>query len=353
MQNTVTANFWQHKRVFITGHTGFKGSWLSVWLQQLGAQLFGYALMPPSQPNLYTLAHVEQCFITDNRADIRDLNALQHALTAAQPDIVIHLAAQPLVRAGYDDPIATYATNGMGTANLLQSIRHTPSVRAALIISSDKCYANNNQPKAFQETDPLGGHDPYSNSKAVTELITQAFRDSYFSTSTHLASARAGNVIGGGDWAQDRLIPDFIRAIEHQQTLHIRHPHATRPWQHVLEPLSGYLQLIEKLWHSRDYATAWNFGPTSTQAYSVQHVLDTLSQHWPQHPDWAAQPGTHPPETQTLALNSHAAHMQLGWQPRLDLTTTLDWTARWYQAWASGADLIAITQQQIADYPNQ
>lgn len=269
-------DFWAGKKVFLTGHTGFKGGWLSLWLQSLGAEVHGYALNPPTEPNLFTVAKVGQGMVSSTIADIRDASALAQAMEIVQPDIVFHLAAQPLVRYSYAEPTETYATNVMGTVNLFEVIRKTSTVRAALNITTDKCYENREWLKPYREDEPLGGYDPYSSSKACSELVTAAYRQSFFTESgVAVASARAGNVIGGGDWAQDRLIPDFLRAIDSNKPLVVRAPNAIRPWQHVLEPLSGYLTLAERLFvDGADFAEAWNFGPADEDARNVEWIVE-------------------------------------------------------------------------------
>lgn len=353
--------FWQGKRVFLTGHTGFKGSWLTLWLQQLGAQVTGYALAPNTTPNLFELAQMEEG-ITSHIADIRDIANLKTAMATCKPEIVFHLAAQPLVRLSYAEPRETYETNVMGTVNVLDAIRATPGVRAAVVVTSDKCYENRELGAAhsgYRESDPMGGYDPYSNSKGCAELVTAAYRNSFFHPDQRgkhgvaVASARAGNVIGGGDWCEDRLIPDFIRAIVNRQPLRIRNPHATRPWQHVLEPLSGYLLLAEKLaTEGAPFASAWNFGPADNDAHPVAWIADRLTQHWGDGANWQLDGSDHPHEATYLKLDSGKARTQLGWRPRLTLDETLVWLVEWYQHWhqANKLSLRDLTQNQIAAY---
>ena len=275
---TVNPSFWRGKRVFLTGHTGFKGSWLSLWLQSLGAELHGLALEPPTTPNLFTVAQVASGMASSTIGDIRDLATVQKAMQASQADIVIHMAAQPLVRLSYAEPVQTYATNVMGTVHVLESARHTPSVKAVVVVTTDKCYENKEWAWGYRENEPMGGHDPYSNSKGCAELVTAAYRNSFLQASgIAVASARAGNVIGGGDWAADRLVPDILRAFEQNQPVVIRNPHATRPWQHVLEPLSGYLSLAEHLYtDGQAFAEGWNFGPKDDDAQPVQWIVEQM-----------------------------------------------------------------------------
>lgn len=349
--------FWRGKRVFVTGHTGFKGSWLTLWLKQLGAEVTGYALSPSTTPNLFDLASIGQHDCHSHIADIRDYPSLRDTMAAAAPDIVFHLAAQPLVRRSYADPRETYETNVMGTVNLLEAVRHTPSVRAAVIVTSDKCYENREWVWGYRENEPMGGHDPYSNSKGCAELVTAAMRDSFFSAHAEgqhkaaIASARAGNVIGGGDWAEDRLIPDIVRAIAAGRPANIRNPDAIRPWQHVLEPLAGYLLLAERL-HTQgaDFASGWNFGPSDDETQTVRWICDHMVQHWGQGAAWQQDGGSHPHEATYLKLDSSKARMQLGWRPRLTLAECLDWLVDWYRAHAAGQNMRALTIQQINEY---
>ncbi len=357
----VTADFWRTKRVFLTGHTGFKGSWLTLWLQQMGAQVTGYALAPNTTPSMFELAQVEEG-ITSHIADIRDIGTLKKAMAACDPEIVFHLAAQPLVRLSYAEPRETYETNVLGTVNVLDAIRATPGVRAAVMVTSDKCYENRELGTAhtgYRETDPMGGHDPYSNSKGCAELVTAAYRNSFFHPAQYakhgvaLASARAGNVIGGGDWCEDRLIPDFIRAITNRQPLRIRNPHATRPWQHVLEPLSGYLLLAEKLaTEGSPFASAWNFGPEVDDTHSVEWIAERLTHHWGDGAIWQLDGSDHPHEANYLKLDSSKARNQLGWRPKLTLEESLTWLVNWYQQWhrTNKQPLRELTLNQIDAY---
>ena len=343
----MNSQFWHGKRVLITGHTGFKGSWLSLWLQHCGANVVGYSLAPPTEPSLFTIANIAQG-MTSIQGDIRDLAKLQTVMDEHQPEVVLHLAAQPLVRYSYKNPIETYATNVMGTANVLEAIRTTGGVRAAVMITTDKCYENNEWVWGYREQDRLGGHDPYSNSKACAELVTSAYRDSYFSQgSVAIASARAGNVIGGGDWALDRLIPDMVRAFSEEQPVQIRNPNAIRPWQHVLEPISGYLSLAEHLWTDGTYADGWNFGPSDEDAKPVSWIVENLSQLWGDNASWQTDEGVHPHEATYLKLDCSKAKQKLGWKPQLTLFTALEWTVEVYKAYLQQADLNALMTEQI------
>lgn len=348
--------FWRGKRVLLTGHTGFKGSWLALWLQSAGAEVIGYSLPAPTQPSLFEVANVADG-MTSVIGDVRDLAALQTTMAEHQPEIVLHLAAQPLVRYSYQYPVETYATNVMGTVNFLEAVRHTPSVRVAVVITSDKCYENREWVWGYREDEPMGGHDPYSNSKGCAELVTAAYRSSYFAPETFashrvaLASVRAGNVIGGGDWALDRLIPDMIKAFQAGQPVLIRNPHAIRPWQHVLEPLSGYLLLAEKLWESGpDCAEGWNFGPQDEDARPVSWIVDRLTHLWGDGATWQLDEGPHPHEASYLKLDCSKAKMRLGWTPQLTLATTLEWIVEFYRGFYTGANARQIAEAQISRY---
>ena len=345
-------SFWRDKRVLLTGHTGFKGSWLSLWLQKLGARVTGYALPPPTQPSLFERAGVAEGMYSI-MADIRDADRLIQAFSIAQPEIVIHMAAQPLVRYSYVHPVETYATNVMGVVHLLEAVRQTPSVRAVVNVTTDKCYENREWPWGYRENEPMGGHDPYSNSKGCAELVTAAYRHSYFNThsSVALASARAGNVIGGGDWAADRLIPDILRAFEQGHPVTIRNPHAIRPWQHVLEPLSGYLLLAERLYtQGTAYAEAWNFGPNDQDAQTVGWIVERMCRHWGEGSRWYLDEGEHPHEAHYLKLDCSKARTRLDWQPRWDLPTALTNIVIWHKSWLEGADAKALVLRQIDEY---
>lgn len=343
--------FWRGKRVFLTGHTGFKGGWLALWLSDMGAKVHGYALTPPTEPNLFTVANLQARLASSTIADIRDAATLTKAMKVFQPDIVLHLAAQPLVRHSYVEPVETYTVNVIGTVNLLEAVRQTPSVKVVVNVTTDKCYENREWVWPYRENEAMGGFDPYSSSKACSELVTAAYRRSFLEPAgIHLASARAGNVIGGGDWAADRLVPDFLRALDTGQSLTVRAPLALRPWQHVLEPLSGYLILAEKLFtEGKGFSEAWNFGPNEADAKPVQWIVEYLSGQVPDAA-WKCDTSLQPHEASTLKLDSSKAKAQLGWCPRWDLKTALSMTLSWYQAWKQGADIDAASIQQIQAY---
>ena len=354
----VTSTLWQGKHVLLTGHTGFKGSWLSLWLQSMGAQVVGYALAPPTTPSLFDVAEVGKA-MTSIIGDIRDLEKLRAVFTEHKPEIVIHMAAQPLVRYSYIEPVETYSTNVMGTVNLLEAVRSTPSVKAVVNITSDKCYENREWVWGYRETEAMGGYDPYSSSKGCAELVASAYRNSYFHPDKYqqhgvaLASARAGNVIGGGDWAGDRLIPDILRAIVQNKPVHIRNPHAIRPWQHVLEPLAGYLQLAQKLYtEGAAYAEGWNFGPNDEDAKPVQWIVENLTAAWGEGASWKLDGGVHPHEAHYLKLDCSKAKIQLGWQPKWHLDTTLDAIVEWHRAHRDGKDMRTLSLRQIQHYTN-
>lgn len=344
--------FWRNKTVFITGHTGFKGSWLSLWLQQLGAHVVGFSLEPPSNPNLFSIVNIAH-YIRHIHGDVRNLTHLQQALKQHQPDIIFHMAAQSLVQHSYDYPVDTYAVNIMGTVNLLEAARQCDSIKSIINITSDKCYENKEWVWGYRENEPLGGYDPYSSSKACAEIVTHAYRQSFFK-SLSIASARAGNVIGGGDWAKNRLIPDMIQAFIENKSVLIRNPNAIRPWQHVLEPLSGYLLLAEKLYeHPEDFSQAWNFGPESQDIQSVRFIADSITQRWGSNVHWifddnAKNNFSH--EAHTLKLDISKAKAYLNWTPRLSLETGLDYTIQWYKAWQNQEDMQKFTLAQIEQY---
>ncbi len=341
------ADIYRGKRVLLTGHTGFKGSWLSLWLNELGAEVTGVALMPESQPNHWNLLRLSN---NEIHQDIRNASALKQIFHDTQPEIVFHLAAQALVRRSYRDPIETWSTNVMGTANVLEACRHQPSVRSVVVVTTDKCYENREWNWGYRENDRLGGHDPYSASKAGTELVTSSYRHAFFneSNSPLVATARAGNVIGGGDWSDDRLIPDLIRAVIKNQSLEIRSPQSTRPWQHVLESLSGYLLLGQKLLMAdKSFADAWNFGPEQGGNRTVSEVLSKLHQQWT-NIRWHLSEKTQPHEATLLFLDSTKARSQLLWRPVWDFETTLIKTAEWYKAWLQNGEV--ISRHQLADY---
>lgn len=352
----VSSNFWRGRRVFLTGHTGFKGSWLSLWLQTMGAEVHGYALAPSTQLNLFDLARVADG-MTSTIGDVRDLAGLTVALQTARPEIVLHLAAQALVRASYADPVGTYATNVMGTVHLLEAVRQTSGVRAVVNVTTDKCYENREWDWGYRESDVLGGYDPYSNSKGASELVTSAYRSSFFHPAKHaehgvaLATARAGNVIGGGDWAVDRLIPDLLAALQSSQPARIRNAHATRPWQHVLEPLRGYLLLAESLYTKGAVdGEAWNFGPQDDDAKPVEWIATEITRLWGGNASWVADPGDHPHEAHYLKLEISKARARLDWTPRLRLSDALRLTVDWTRQYHAGADMRSVTLSQIQNY---
>ncbi|MEO7029611.1 MAG: CDP-glucose 4,6-dehydratase [Acidobacteriaceae bacterium] len=350
-------NIWRDRRVFLTGHTGFKGGWLALWLASKGAIVRGYALNPSTDPNFFTQAKVANA-LEDIRGDIRDPATLDPALKAFAPEVVLHLAAQPLVRYSYEDPIGTYETNVIGTARVLDAIRRTPSVRAVVCVTTDKCYENiEDSHHAYRETDPLGGYDPYSSSKACAEIVSAAFRQSYFPIEkisdhrTAIATARAGNVIGGGDWSTDRLVPDLIRGFLAGDPVRIRRPHAIRPWQHVLEPLHGYILLAEHLLTLNPrYASAFNFGPAEDDVQPVGWIVDRMTKLWGENASSMLDPDPGVHEAGYLKLDAARARAELGWRPRLNLETALEWLVAWYKAAQSGHDMRAFTLAQIAAY---
>jgi CDP-glucose 4,6-dehydratase len=346
--------FWQGRRVFVTGHTGFKGGWLSLWLQQMGAELHGYSLAAPTQPSLFQTASVER-EMASTIGDIRDGEALKRALLAHRPEVVIHMAAQPLVRHSYVDPIETYSTNVMGTAHLLEAVRASDTVRAVVNITTDKCYENREWVWGYREDEPMGGHDPYSSSKGCAELVASAYRRSFLASgSKALASVRAGNVIGGGDWAADRLVPDILRAFEGGRAVTLRNPHSTRPWQHVLEPLSGYLALAQCLAKDdgQSWAEGWNFGPRDEDARPVQWIVERMAKAWGEGARWEVDASPQPHEAHFLKLDISKAKARLGWQPRWNLDRALNAIIEWHRAWLDGQDMRVTCQRQIQDYVN-
>jgi CDP-glucose 4,6-dehydratase len=347
-------SFWQNKKVLITGHTGFKGSWLTLWLQSMGANVIGYALPMPNHPNLFNLTNLEKNILSYT-ADIRDLKTLRHVVKHERPDIVFHLAAQSLVRYSYAHPIETYETNVMGTVYLLEALRKTDCARSIVIITSDKCYDNREWvARGYRETEPMGGDDPYSSSKGCAELITTAYRKSFFTDKnqqSYLASARAGNVIGGGDFATDRLIPDFIRAIMEDRPIKIRNPNAIRPWQHVLEPLSGYLLLAEHLWtNGENFAESWNFGPKDKDTQTVESLVNQLIQLWGDGAQWELDRKKHLHEANYLKLDASKAQSRLKWNPKWRLEIALRHTVDWYKAYQERQDVQTLMLQQINEY---
>lgn len=352
----MTPEFWRGKRVFLTGHSGFKGGWMSLWLQSLGAELTGFALEAPTQPSLFGEARVADG-MRSIIGDIRDLASLQQAMQAARPEIVIHMAAQPLVRYSYQNPVETYSTNVMGTVHLLEAVRNTPGVKAVVNITTDKCYENREWAWGYRENEPMGGYDPYSNSKGCAELVSAAYRSSFFNADTYaqhgvaLATVRAGNVIGGGDWAQDRLIPDILAAFEQGKLVDIRNPHAVRPWQHVLEPLRGYLTLAERLYENGSiYGEGWNFGPSDEDAKPVGWIVEKMAALWGNGANWQIDTGAHPHEAAYLKLDISKARSRLGWHPALRLDEALKLIVDWAKQRQSAADIRALTLAQIAAY---
>lgn len=347
---------WKDRRVFLTGHTGFKGSWLSLWLEALGAEVTGYSLPPPTDPSLFELARVESG-MTSITGDVRDFEFLKKAIAGKRPEIVIHLAAQSVVRYSYENPVETYSTNVMGTVHLLEAIRQLGLPCVVVNVTSDKCYDNRNRAWGYREDEPLGGCDPYSNSKACSELVTAAYRESYFRDggpghpAVPLASGRAGNVIGGGDFTQDQLVPDIMRAFLAGRSVQIRNPHAIRPWQFVLEPLCGYLSLAEHL-HTggSQFAGGWNFGPHDEDARPVSWIVENVSALWGEGAGWEIDGGAHPHEASVLKLDISKARSGLGWSPRMPLDRALAWVVEWYRAYREGGDLRAVTRAQIERY---
>lgn len=354
MINTVKPDFWKGKRVYLTGHTGFKGSWLSLWLQSMGAVVKGYALSPPTTPALFQEAKVAEGMESEI-GDIRDLERLQESIKSFAPEILIHMAAQPLVRLSYREPVDTYSTNVMGTVNVLECARHCTTLKAIVNVTTDKCYENKEWVWGYREDEAMGGHDPYSNSKGCAELVTSAFRSSYFSgdKGPWLASARAGNVIGGGDWADDRLVPDILRAFEAGEPVIVRNPLATRPWQHVLEPLSGYLILAQKLYiEGQQFADGWNFGPRDQDVKPVESILEFMVSKWGEAASWQLDKEAQPHEARLLKLDISKASSLLGWHPKWSLENALDRIVDWQQHWLAGGDVRAKTLEQIEQYQN-
>lgn len=351
VENLVNIAFWQGRRVFITGHTGFKGGWLSLWLQSLGADVAGFALPPPTTPSLFDAARIGTG-MQSTIGDIRDGVALASAIARHRPQVLFHLAAQPLVGEGYRDPAGTYATNVMGTLHVLEAARGLPELEAVVLVSTDKCYENREWPWPYRENDTLGGLDPYSSSKACGEILAASYRRSFFATpgAARIATARAGNVIGGGDWAAHRLVPDLLRAFAERRSAQLRHPEAVRPWQHVLLPLSGYLRLAERLVADAGFAGAWNFAPDPADASTVGAIADRLAALWPEGGHWHREAGDFPHEAGQLRLDASLARQRLGWRPAWNLDEALARTVAWQRAWHDGDDMGAFTLQQIQDY---
>ena len=347
----VDAEFWNGKRVLLTGHTGFKGSWLSLWLQSMGAEVHGLALDPPTSPSLFEEARVREG-MTSTIGDIRDLGVVRDTVAAADPEILLHLAAQPLVSHAYADPVATYSTNVLGTVHVLEAARSAPHLRAIVNVTTDKAYENREWVWGYREDEPMGGFDPYSSSKGCAELVTSAYRRSFLADAgVALASARAGNVIGGGDWAEDRLVPDILRAFGAGSPVVIRSPRATRPWQHVLEPLSGYLLLAEQLWRQgQDVAEAWNFGPHDEDVRPVSWIVEHVGSVWGEAAGWELDDRDNPHEAGYLKLDSSKARRRLGWTSRWDLADALDAVVEWHRCWLRDGDVRSITLDQISRY---
>ncbi len=352
----ITPAFWKNRKVFVTGHTGFKGAWLCLWLSSLGARVSGFALEPPTDPSLFALARVGG-LVDHTMGDVRDNASLEKAMQKSAPEVVIHMAAQPLVRESYHNPVDTYSTNVMGTVNLLEAVRRCPEVRAVVNVTTDKCYENREWHWGYREDEPMGGYDPYSSSKGCSELVTAAYRNSFFNPREYdrhgvaLASARAGNVIGGGDWAVDRLICDCVRALLKGEEIRIRNPHAIRPWQHVLEPLSGYLLLAQRLHEEGPrYAEGWNFGPNEEDARPVVWIVQRLCEKWGGQATYAVDMGDHPHEAHYLKLDCSKAKAALGWRPRWSLDHAIDNIVAWSLAYKGGGDVREVCLQQIDDY---
>jgi len=353
----VDASFWRDRRVLLTGHTGFKGAWMALWLQSLGASVTGFAVDVPTEPSLYELARVADG-MHSIVGDVRDPAAVAQAVSEAAPEVVIHMAAQSLVRRSFDAPVHTYETNVMGTVNVLDAVRlHGEQVRAVVNVTSDKCYENREWEWGYREQEPMGGHDPYSSSKGCAELVTDAFRRSFFSApaqagrhATRLASARAGNVIGGGDWGEDRLLPDIMRGALEGEPVRVRNPNSIRPWQHVLNPLSGYLVLAQALWDAPEHACGWNFGPPEQDARPVGWIVQRVGELWPAQISWELDEGPHPHEARYLKLDSSRARGRLGWRPLLGLDDALAATVEWYRQLRADADMRAVTVGQIETF---
>lgn len=343
--------FWRRRRVLITGHTGFKGAWLTSWLKESGAEVSGFALAPPTTPNLFDLAGGAEG-MRSIQGDVRDEKALRDAYAEAKPEVVIHLAAQSLVRPSYEDPIGTYGTNVMGTVHLLECVRRGSHTRVVVVVTSDKCYENREWLWPYRENEPMGGGDPYSSSKGCAELVTAAYRSSFFSdpSAARISTVRAGNVIGGGDWSRDRLVPDLVRGFSRGTPVLIRNPNAIRPWQFVLDPLNGYLELAERLWDDPSRAGAWNFGPQESEVKPVRWVADRLAKAWGSGAEWRSVPSEGPHEATILKLDSSRARTLLGWEPRLPLDETVSWIADFHKALGGGEAAEAVLRAQVSRF---
>lgn len=354
LKGRVNPFFWKDKKVFLTGHTGFKGSWLSLWLQSMGADVKGFSLAPPTNPSLFVVAEVAKNMESEI-GDIRDLEQLKKSMLGFNPDVLIHMAAQPLVRLSYVEPVNTYTTNVIGTVNVLEAARSCPNLKAIVSVTTDKCYENKEWAWGYRETEPMGGHDPYSSSKGCAELVSSAYRTSFFNTqkSAALATARAGNVIGGGDWADDRLIPDILKAFENSKSVIVRNPLSTRPWQHVLEPLSGYLVLAENLYTSgQKYAGSWNFGPKDEDCKPVNWILNQMVTVWGEEARWELDQNNNPHEAGFLKLDCSKAKQKLHWEPKWNLDYTLGLIVKWHQAWRACKNIHELCLQEITNYSN-
>jgi len=349
----MNSNFWKDKKVLLTGHTGFKGSWLSIWLKKMEVELIGFSKNIPTEPSLFKLADVSKD-MTSVMGDIRDFPSIQKIIQENQPDIIIHMAAQALVRESYNNPLETFSTNIMGTANVLEAVKNSKKTRVVINVTSDKCYENNSEQKSFSEDSPMGGFDPYSSSKGCSELITSAFRNSFYnleefnSHKLSLSTVRAGNVIGGGDWAKDRLVPDIINNIQKNESTKIRNTKAIRPWQFVLEPLSGYLLLAEKMWEEGNkFSQAWNFGPNDKDCKSVKWILEKISREWDDKVLWEDDTGENPHEASILKLDCEKAKNRLGWESKLNIDQVLEWTVNWYKEFLKNTNMKKYTEEQI------
>lgn len=359
VNDMVNSSFWKDKRVFLTGHTGFKGSWLSIWLTSMGAEVTGFSLTPLTNPSLFTLAGVEK-LMSSIIGDIRDVNLLERAIIEANPDIVIHMAAQPLVKESYENPVDTYSTNVMGTVNLLESVRHCQTVKAVVNVTTDKVYENKEWVWGYRETDRLGGYDPYSNSKACSELVTSSYVNSFFNPEKYvehgvaIATARAGNVIGGGDWADNRLVPDCLRSLLREEIITIRNPHAIRPWQHVLEPLHGYLLLAEKLYmEGPKYAEAWNFAANDEDSKPVEWIVQKMINYWGGETTYQLDNIEHPHEAGFLKLDCSKAKVILGWQSKWSLEVAIQKIVEWHKAYELGQNMLDMCVGQITSYMDE